>query len=63
MQVIDSAQLELYTNNFGGTKLKRNYIWGYANKRLNTAVLHNHLTDVDEVCITRRPRFNPQEYS
>jgi hypothetical protein len=21
-----------YTNNFGGTKLKRNYIWGYANK-------------------------------
>jgi hypothetical protein len=21
------------TNNFGGTKLKRNYIWGYANKK------------------------------
>jgi hypothetical protein len=31
---------ELCTNNFGGTKLKRNYMWGYANKkRLNTTGL------------------------
>jgi hypothetical protein len=32
-----------YTNNFGGTKLKRNYIWGYVNKkRLNTTgLVHN----------------------
>jgi hypothetical protein len=28
---------EQKTNNFGGTKLKRNYIWGYVNKNsLNT---------------------------
>jgi hypothetical protein len=31
--IIDYVLLELYTNNFGGTKLKRNYIWGYANKK------------------------------
>jgi hypothetical protein len=33
--------LELYTNNVGGTKLKRYYIWGYGNeqKRLNTTGL------------------------
>lgn len=24
---------EFYTNNFEGTKLKRNYIWGHANKK------------------------------
>jgi hypothetical protein len=31
------VQLQLYTYNFGGINLKRNYIWGYANKkRLNT---------------------------
>jgi hypothetical protein len=33
MQIIDYAQLELYTNTFGGTQLKRDYIWGYANKK------------------------------
>jgi hypothetical protein len=32
---MDSVYLELYTNNFGDTKLKRNYeyIWGYGNQR------------------------------
>jgi hypothetical protein len=25
--------LNLNTNSFGGTKSKRNYIWGYANKK------------------------------
>jgi hypothetical protein len=29
--MIDCVQLELYTNKCGGTKLKRNYIWRYAN--------------------------------
>jgi hypothetical protein len=30
----------LYTNNTGGTKLKKNYIWGYVNKKkLNTTVI------------------------
>jgi hypothetical protein len=32
MYIIGCVQLELYINNFGGTKLKRNYIWGYATK-------------------------------
>jgi hypothetical protein len=32
MYIIDG--LELYANNFGGTKLKRNYIWGYENKKV-----------------------------
>jgi hypothetical protein len=31
MATVPSGKYELYTNNFGGTKLKRNYIWGYAN--------------------------------
>jgi hypothetical protein len=32
----------IHTNNFGGTKFKINYIWGYANKRgLNTTALEN----------------------
>jgi hypothetical protein len=40
MQITDCMQLELHINNFGGTKLKRNYIWVYANqKRLNAARL------------------------
>jgi hypothetical protein len=33
MQIIDCVQLELYTNSFEVTKLKKNYIWGYANKQ------------------------------
>jgi hypothetical protein len=33
MYIRGYVQLELYTNNFGGTKLKTNYIWGYANKK------------------------------
>jgi hypothetical protein len=32
MKYIYCLKLELYTNNFGGIKLKANYIWGYANK-------------------------------
>jgi hypothetical protein len=38
---MDCLQLELYTNNFGGTMLKRNCIWGYANKGLNTGGLED----------------------
>jgi hypothetical protein len=30
---IDCVVLELYTTNCGGANLKRNYIWGYTNKR------------------------------
>jgi hypothetical protein len=30
---------ELYTTYFGGTKLKRNYIWGYTYSRLNTSAV------------------------
>jgi hypothetical protein len=33
MYIIDYVQLKIYINNFGGTKLKRNYISGYANKK------------------------------
>jgi hypothetical protein len=37
MYIIDC---ELYSDNFGGTKLKRNYIWVYANKKsLTTTAL------------------------
>jgi hypothetical protein len=28
-----TVELVLCTNNFGGTKLKKNYIWEYANKK------------------------------
>jgi hypothetical protein len=28
-----TQRLEEKSNNFWGTKLKRNYIWGYANKK------------------------------
>jgi hypothetical protein len=34
MQIIDCVQIELYTYDFWGTKLKTNYIWGYVNKEL-----------------------------
>jgi hypothetical protein len=37
MLIIDSVQLELYTNNSGGgggTKLKINYIWVYAKEKV-----------------------------
>jgi hypothetical protein len=34
MLIIDYVKLELYTNNFGGTKLKRNYIWGSRTKKV-----------------------------
>jgi hypothetical protein len=44
----------------GGTKLKRNYIWGYANKNLNNIVLDNRLTDGGKVVsLTRRSPFIP----
>jgi hypothetical protein len=33
MEIADCAYLELHTNNFEGTKLKRNYIWEYATKK------------------------------
>jgi hypothetical protein len=33
MYIVDCVYIKLYTNNFGGTKLKRNYIWGYANEK------------------------------
>jgi hypothetical protein len=33
MYIIYCAYFELYTNSFGGTKFKKNYIWGYANKK------------------------------
>jgi hypothetical protein len=35
IKIIDCVQLELltYTNNLGGTEVKRNYIWGHSNKR------------------------------
>jgi hypothetical protein len=47
MSIIDCVQLELYTNKFGGTKLKRNYIWRYANKtdwipRRNESIKQSH---------------------
>jgi hypothetical protein len=39
---MDSIKIELYINNFGGTTLKRNYIWECANKKyLNTTVLED----------------------
>jgi hypothetical protein len=58
------CKIELYTNNFGGTKLSRNYIWGYANKKmLNTTGLENLLTDGGEVIgLTRRPRSTPHKH-
>jgi hypothetical protein len=33
MYIIRYVKLAFCTNNFGGTKLKRNDIWGYANKK------------------------------
>jgi hypothetical protein len=42
-KIIDCVLLELYTNSFGGTELKTNYIWGYANKK----------GSIPPVCITR----------
>jgi hypothetical protein len=49
--------------NLGHTKFKRNYIWGYANKKmLNTTDLGNVLTDGGEVVsLTRRPGFTPKK--
>jgi hypothetical protein len=42
-------KVELYTNNFGGTKLKRNYILGIrGQKSLNRALLDNQVADVGE---------------
>jgi hypothetical protein len=32
--IIGCVKLELYTNNFGGTKLKRNNIWGMRTKEV-----------------------------
>jgi hypothetical protein len=32
----------LYTNSFGGTKLRRNYIWGYGNKKKVEQQLDHH---------------------
>jgi hypothetical protein len=54
MQIIDCAQLELYTNYFGGTKLKRNYIWVTRVKGLNTTALHNGHVEGDEVITLTR---------
>jgi hypothetical protein len=34
MQIIDCVWLELYTNNFVGAKVKRNYIWGTQTKNV-----------------------------
>ena len=31
MYIVGYVKLELLTNNFEGTKLKRKYTWGYAN--------------------------------
>jgi hypothetical protein len=30
MRIVYCVQLELYTNSFGGTTLKRHYVWGYS---------------------------------
>jgi hypothetical protein len=35
MWIRDSVQLEPYTNNFGGTKLKRKFICGYTNEKVD----------------------------
>jgi hypothetical protein len=39
MQIMDCVEVELHTNNYGGTKLKRNYIWRYAIEKGSMALL------------------------
>jgi hypothetical protein len=34
-------ELELYTNNSGGTELKRNYIWRYVNEKIEVLITNS----------------------
>jgi hypothetical protein len=43
---MDCVQVKLYKNNFGGTELKRNYIWGYKNKKEKVEYHWNILSQV-----------------
>jgi hypothetical protein len=36
MQIIDCVSVELHTDRFGGTELKRNYTWGFTNITVET---------------------------
>jgi hypothetical protein len=40
MYIIDCVELELYTNKFGDTKQKRNYIWGGGGTRTSKVECH-----------------------
>jgi hypothetical protein len=51
---MDYVQLELHNNNFGDTKLKRNYIWGYAN---NNGWIPLHYTTMCHIPDDRTPNL------